>query len=186
VQNWHLLLTGLGGTWIFLTIALGAAAWAVMYPASSPIPLASSAPAADEGPLQWYYNITMHGGPLSGSNVASLAFPGANISQKEVSLKSAVIRSAIDGSEVTLKVDAQSQLVPIDQINLIPPGAPVKLVAVFPKQGGLNKDEFLASWSRFNLVVKDDAKEYRVPFNEGTIAVFFPGMVGPRVTKKTQ
>ncbi|WP_156433701.1 hypothetical protein [Bradyrhizobium retamae] len=177
-----MLLFGILGTWVFLTFSVVLFVWAIFHP--RPMPLQASAPARDDGPLQWYYNIVMNGGPLAGSNVGSLTFPGGNISQKEVSLKSAAIRSAIDGSELTLKVDTQNELVAIDQINLIPPGAPIRLVAVFPKQGGLSKEEFLASWSRFNLVVKDDTKEYRVPFNEGSIAPFFPGMVGPRVTKK--
>ena len=147
-----------------------------------PAPGAQAAPTADEGPLRWYAHIGLYVG--MGSNIASLNFRGENISQKEVTLKSAAIRSAVDGSEVPLKVDAQSEFLSIDQINLIPPGAPISLVAVFPKQGGLTKEEFLASWSRFYLVVSDDVKEYRVPFNEAAVAPFFPGMVGPRVTKK--
>ena len=178
-----MLVIGIIGTWVFLTMALGLSAWMVLQPQASVA--RASAQTADEGPLQWYYNLTMHGGPLSGSSVASLMFSGANVSQKEVLLKSAVIRSAIDGSEIVIKVDAQNEWVAVDQINLIPPGAPVKLIAVFSKQGGITKEEFLASWARFNLVVKDDTKEYRVPFNEGSIAPFFPGMVGPRVTKKS-
>ena len=78
---------------------------------------------------------------------------------------------------------AENELVSVDDINLIPPGSPIRLVAKF-NSPGLSKDEFLAVWSRFNLVVKDDVKEYRIPFNEAIMAVFFPGMVGPHITKK--
>jgi hypothetical protein len=43
---------------------------------------------------------------------------------------------------------------------------------------------FLETWSKFNFIVEDDTKTYRLPYNEGHLMVFFPGMVGPRITKK--
>ena len=126
----------------------------------------------------------MYGGPAAGSNIASLSFHGVNSSQREVQLKSAVLRSAIDGSEIIMKIVAQDKMVGIDEINLIPSGAPVKLTAVMPKQGGFTADEFLASWSRFNFIVTDDTREYRLPFNEASIAPFFPGRVGPSPSRR--
>jgi hypothetical protein len=182
IAQW-LLLSGMAGSWISASLALGAGAWIIL----SPSPTSSATapiPAADDGPLRWFGNIEMYGGPLANSNIASLSFSGVNSSQREVQLKSAVLRSAIDGSEIVLKIVAQDKLVGIDEINLIPSGAPIKLTAVMPKQGGFTADEFIASWSRFNFIVTDDTREYRLPFNEATIAVFFPGRVGPRVTKK--
>ncbi|WP_128919704.1 hypothetical protein [Bradyrhizobium nanningense] len=180
-----LLLVGLGGLWLFGSMAVAAGAWMVWNGSSSTtVGAASIAPAAEDGPLRWFGNLEMFGGSAAGLNVHQLSFHGLNASQREVRLISAAIRSAIDGSEITLKVQAPDQLVAIDQINLVPSGAPIKLTAVMPKQGGFTADEFLASWSRFNFIARDDEREYRIPFNEAAIAPFFPGRVGPRVTKK--
>jgi len=91
-----------------------------------------------------------------------------------------------------LEVVAQNENLPIDQIELIPPGAPIQLLAKFGppdpnapgKILGLDSKTFLETWRQFSLNVQDDTKAYRVTFNEGDLAVFFPGIVGPHVTKK--
>jgi hypothetical protein len=49
---------------------------------------------------------------------------------------------------------------------------------------GLDAKTFLETWSQFYLNVEDDTKTYRLPFNEGNLMAFFPGMVGPHITKK--
>jgi hypothetical protein len=81
----------------------------------------------DEGPLVWFVNLTMEGGPLQGRNVFSLQFRGYNKSSKEVRLKSARLVSSIDGAELTLEVVADGDIVPINQIGLIPAQAPITL-----------------------------------------------------------
>jgi hypothetical protein len=139
----------------------------------------------------------MEGGPPVSRPVYSLAFIGDNRSQKEVTLKSASIVSAKNGKKIDLEVIARDDkgeniIVPINQINLIPPGAPIKLIAKFGdpdpnalgKILGLGPKLFLESWSQFYVNVEDDTRSYRIPFNEGSLMAFFPGMVGPHITKK--
>jgi hypothetical protein len=189
-----MLVVGILGTWIFLSLAAGAAAWSI-YQNQGLISIPQKE--ADAGPLQWYYNLEMEGGPPSGRPVFSLTFLGNNISQKEVLLKSASIVSAKNGKKIDLDVVARDDsgtnaVIPISQINLIPPGAPVRLVAKFGdpdpnapgKILGLDAKTFLETWSQFYVNAEDDTKAYRVPFNEGSLMSFFPGMVGPHITKK--
>ncbi len=102
---------------------------------------------------------------------------GANTSQTEVTL------AANTGATIDLKVEAEGSYVNIDRINPIPPGAPVNLLADFTP-GGLPREQFIKDWSKFTLYVKDNQREYRFPFNEGNIAPFFPGLVGPHITEK--
>jgi hypothetical protein len=182
VEPWHFLAVGLVGTWLFMTIALGAVGWMIWRGGGLGSAL-GAAQVQEEGPLRWFYNLTLDGG--FGRNVYALTFAGTNASQGEVRLKEAHIRSAINGAELALEVDAgKDGTIPIDQISLVPPGAPIKLIAKFNLPEGIPPAEFVATWGKFSLVVKDDTREYRVPFNEGHIAVFFPGMVGPHISKK--
>ncbi|MGN8547630.1 hypothetical protein ACQPTN_23805 [Bradyrhizobium sp. 13971] len=131
-----MLLVGIAGTWLFVSIALGAAAWMIAHPFQEP----TIAPArivtssnADGSPLFWSASLGLEGGPgksISG-NVFSLRFYGKNGSQKEVRLKNASIISAISGATVPVEILAQGEIVPIDQIELIPPGAPIEMIAKF-------------------------------------------------------
>jgi len=187
------LLIGIAGTWLFLTIALGAAAWVVWHGQGFAIGSSAIAGNADDGPMQGYKGgIVMEGGPLSRLNVFSLKFRGVNVSQKEVQLKDASIISAVNGTKIPLEIIAQGELVPLNQVELIPPGAPVELIAKFGppdpnapgKILGLEPKVFLETWRQFSLNIQDDSKSYRLSFNEGDLAPFFPGMVGPHVTKK--
>jgi ribosomal protein S8E len=80
------------------------------------------------GPLRWYTNLEMEGGPPLARPVFSLTFMGGNVSQKEVSLKTANIVSAINGKRVQLEIIARddqgkNEVTPIEEINLIPPVA---------------------------------------------------------------
>ncbi|WP_425906991.1 hypothetical protein [Nitrobacter sp. TKz-YC02] len=189
------LIGGLIGTWLFLTFSIGVAVWLLLQPSS----MVSTQPtaAAQDGPLTWYTNLSMEGGPPIGRPVYSLTFLGQNTSQKEVALKSASIISLKSGRKIDLEVIAQDnagddRIVPTDEINLIPPGAPIKLIAKFGdpdpnapgKIRGLESKTFLETWSQFHLSVKDDTRSYRLPFNEGSLMAFFPGMVGPHITTK--
>jgi hypothetical protein len=185
-------LAGIVGSWIFLTFTLAVAAWMVADPAST---------TANEsgGPLKWYTNLEMEGGPPLGRPVFSLTFMGGNASQKEVSLKTANIVSAINGTQVQLEIIARddhgkNEVTPIKEINLIPPGAPIRLVATFGdpdpnapgKILGLDPKIFLDTWRQFYLNIEDDSKSYKLPFNEGSLMAFFPGIVGPHVTRKAK
>jgi hypothetical protein len=58
-------------------------------------------------------------------------------------------------------------------------------VAKFNLPEGLEAKVFLETWRQFFFNVEDDSRKYRLPYNEGQLAPFFPGMVGPRVTKRT-
>jgi hypothetical protein len=97
-----------------------------------------------------------------------------------------------NGTKLPLEIVAQNELVPLNQVELIPPGAPVELIAKFGppdpnspgKILGLEPKIFLETWRQFSLNIQDDTKSYRLSYNEGDLAPFFPGMVGPHVTKK--
>lgn len=189
-----MLLIGILGTWIFLSFTLAVLAWTIAYP---PVTAQAAVVPVDDGPLRWFSNLEMEGGPPAGRPVFSLTFFGGNASEKEVLLKSASIVSATNGRKINLEAIArndkgENSVVPIDQINLIPPGAPIRLVAKFGdpdpnapgKILGLDAKTFLETWSKFYVNIEDDTKTYRVPFNEGNLMPFFPGMVGPHITKK--
>jgi hypothetical protein len=188
-----LLFGGLLGLWLSVTVTLGAVAWIIVSGGSLAIPQV----AIDDGPLRWFANLEMEGGPQLGRNVFSLTFNGVNGSQKEVALKTANIVSAVNGTKLALEIIAQNEaqrneVTPIDSVNLIPPGAPVRLVAKFGapdptspgKILGLEPKVFLETWRQFYFVVEDDSRTYRLPYNEAHLMPFFPGAVGPRVTKK--
>jgi hypothetical protein len=181
VQAWQIFAVGTAGAWLFASIAIVALLWFIV--SNKGFALASSGASSEEnGPLEWYYNLELEGG--GNRPIFSLRFRGQNVSQKEVLLKSASIRSAIKGAEIPLEVIAENEFLRLDQINLIPSGAPIHLIAKFNLPDGVSVDDFLATWSKFNLVVTDDTREYRLPFNEGNIAPFFPGKVGPHISKK--
>jgi hypothetical protein len=88
-----ILLIGLAGTWLFMTIGLGTAAWMVWTQQGFAIGVSGIGAGVkeDDGPMQWFRNLTMEGGLLQTRNVFSLKFRDVNISQKEVELKSASI-----------------------------------------------------------------------------------------------
>ena len=152
--------------------------------------------AADEGPLQWVYNFSMEGG-TGGANVFSLRFRGANTSKKPIELKNAELISLIDGSRLRLEIVATDEqgdtnIVPIDRVQLIPPGAPIELVAKFGppdpatpgKILGLDPKTFLERWRQFSFNATDDFRSYQTEFNETAMMPFFQGKVGPRVSVK--
>jgi hypothetical protein len=147
---------------------------------------------SDDGPLVWFVNLTMEGGPLQGRNVFSLQFRGLNKSANEVQLKAANIVSGIDGTSLPLEIVADNEVVPLSSVGLIPAGAPITLVAKFGppdpaaagKILGLDAKAFLDRWRQFSFNIEDDRRKYRIPFNEASVAPFFPNLVGPRVTRK--
>jgi hypothetical protein len=128
-----------------MTLAMGAAIWALFKNQS----LAGSIQQVQgEGPLQWFSNLTMEGG--LGEKVYSLKFYRRNASQKEVQLKDANIISAINGTKLPLEIVARKDgIIPIDQAGLVPPGAPLELVAKFNLPEGLEAKVFLETWRQF-------------------------------------
>ena len=189
VENWQLLLFGLGGTWLFLSLTIAAAAYWLMQ-------TRSTVAAVDEGPLQWVYSFSLEGG-MNGANVFSLRFRGANTSKKPVELKGAELISLIDGARLSLDIaatDAQgnSKIGPIDKVQLIPPGAPIELVAKFGPPDpavpgnilGVVPKDFLEIWRKFSFNATDDTRSYQMEFNENSMMPFFQGKVGPRVSIK--
>jgi hypothetical protein len=190
VQNWHVLLTGLAGTWLFLTVTVASAAYWLMQ-------TRTTVAAVDEGPLQWVSSFSKEGGGVGGQNVASLRFHGANTSKKPIELKKAELISLIDGSRLKLEivaVDAQgnTKIVPIENVQLVPPGAPLELVAKFGPPDpatpgyilGLEPKAFLERWRKFSFNATDDTRSYQMEFNETAMMPFFQGKVGPRVSIK--
>jgi hypothetical protein len=189
VQTWQLLLVGLGGTWVFVTIAIVAASlW--LYEARS------SLAASDDGPLQWVQNFSMQGG-MGGPKVIALHFRGANTSKKPIELKRANLISLIDGSQLEMEIAAtdaagNASVVPLSKIQLIPPGAPIELIAKFgppdPANAsfvlGMDPKDFLDKWRKFSFNATDDVRSYMFEFNETAMMPFFQGKVGPRVSVK--
>jgi hypothetical protein len=188
------LLVGIVGSWAFITVGLGAAGW-MIWTHQGFAATRQSAP-ADEGPIQWNSFFSIEGNLAS--KVFSLRFPGANISKtRALQLKEANIVSAIDGTLLPLDVVAvdaagDTKIVPIGQIQLIPPGARIELVAKFgpPDNNvagnvlGLDPKAFLEKWRQFSFNVTDDVRTYRYDYNDSHMMVFFQGKVGPRVMIK--
>jgi hypothetical protein len=91
-----------------------------------------------------------------------------------------------------LEIVAQAEIVPLDQIELLPAGAPIELVAKLGPPApanpgkilGLDAKTFLETWRQFSFNVEDDTRKYRISYNEANVAPFFPGLIGPHVTKK--
>jgi hypothetical protein len=195
VQNWHVLLTGIAGTWIFLSLTFGAAAYWIYQNQN----MVAGAPTtqADAGPISWVYNLSMERAGMNGVNIGALRFRGANISKAHLQLKSAEITSLVDGTQLHLDIVAtdnagNSKIVPIDKVQLIPPGAPIEVVAKLGPPDpampgyvlGIDADTFLAKWRQFSFSATDDTRSYKMDFNENIMMVFFQGKVGPRVAIK--
>ncbi|MDF0520641.1 hypothetical protein P0R31_25685 [Bradyrhizobium yuanmingense] len=147
----------------------------------------------DAGPLVWFTNLTMEGGPLTGNNVFTLQFRGLNKSNKGVTIRTAKIISRVDNSVLGLEIAADGALVPITDVAPIPPDAPITLVAKFGppdpnapgKILGLDAKTFLDTWRSFAFTIEDDTpRTYNLQYDESSISPFFPNMIGPRVSKK--
>jgi hypothetical protein len=77
-------------------------------------------------------------------------------------------------------------------VQLIPPGAPIEMVAKFGPPDpstpghvlGLDPKSFLEKWRQFSFNATDNSRSYQIEFNETAMMPFFQGKVGPRVTVK--
>lgn len=186
------LFAGVLGTWISLTACLGAGAWIIWTGHG----LAGLSAESDPGPIRWGGSFSIEGDLRT--KVLSLRFLGVNVSQTEaLQLKEANILSAIDGTLLPLEIvgvtaNGETKIVPIDKVQLIPPGARVELVAKFgdPDPGhpgmilGLEPKTFLEKWRQFSFNVKDNIRSYRINFDDRAMMVFFQGKVGPRIMIK--
>lgn len=176
-----ILIVGVLGTWLFMTIGLGAAVWLTWkHQGFAP----SDQSAAPEGPIQWNGPFSIEGDLRS--KIFSLRFSGVNISKsKALQLKEANILSAIDGTLLPLDVvavDAQgdTKIVPINQIQLIPPGARIELVAKFGPPDpnvpgnvlGVDPKSLLDKWRQFSFNVTDDVRTYRFDYNDSNMMPF--------------
>jgi len=136
---------------------------------------------------------------LNGINISALRFRGANISKKLVHLKEATITSLIDGTRLPLDIVASDshgnfKNVPLDKVQLIPPGASIELlVKLGPPDPatpgyvlGVDADTLLAKWRQFSFEASDETRSYRMDFNENVMMIFFQGKVGPRVALKPE
>jgi hypothetical protein len=182
-----IILIAVGTAWLGITVALGAAAWA-LWNGNLSAPTSASSPAPkDEGPLSWIDNLWLNGG-MGGQNVFNISFKGANISKHAVQIKSAEIQSGVTGTRLPLDIVAavgqDNETVKLDQIEPIPPGARIELVARFNPPEGLPPKDFLETWRQFSVNIIDDSRSYNFGFNENVMMVFFEGKVGPRVTKR--
>jgi hypothetical protein len=190
-----MLLFGIFGTWIFLTLTLGVVAWTIAYPP----PALGKTASIDEGPISWLQGFSSMEGGMNGLNVFALSFQGANISKEAIELKSAHITSLIDGTRLDLEIigndpEGKSKIVPINRVQLIAPGAPIELVAKFGppdpnapgKILGLDPKVFLEKWRQFSFNAADNRRAYHFDVNENAFMVFFKGKVGPRVTLKPE
>lgn len=193
-----MFLIGIIGTWVFMTVTVGAAAW--MIRSGQPFAIGTTGigvgATEDPGPLQWVYNFSLEGG--FGHNVFSLTFRGANTSKMPIQIKEANIISLVDGTFLPLEIVGvdpktdENRVVAIDKVQLITPGAPIQLVAKFGppdpnnpgKILGLDAKTFLEKWRQFSFNVKDDVRSYKLDFNENSLMPFFQGKVGPRVMIK--
>ena len=174
----------------YLTLAVGVVLFslaAVLFTKKSLTPKDIVSELGGAGAIEWYSNLTLEGG--NRIPVYSLRFYGRNKSVAEVELKDAYITSAINGSKITLEVVAmnqqgQSEIVPLERIELIPPGAPIELVAKFNPPDGLATAGFVATWGALFFNAIDAERSYRHEVSEKQLAGFFPGRLGPRVTQK--
>jgi hypothetical protein len=190
-----MLLFGILGTWVFLTLTLGMVAWTI----ASPPAAAGKTASIDEGPVAWLQGFSSMEGGLAGFNVFALRFQGANISKEAIELRSARITSLIDGTRLDLEIvgndqDGTSKIVPINRVQLIAPGAPIELVAKFGPPDpstpgnimGLDPRVFLEKWRQFSFDAADNKRAYHFDVNENAFMVFFKGKVGPSVTLKPE
>jgi hypothetical protein len=190
-----MLLFGILGTWVFVTLALGVVAWTI----ANPPPALRKAGPVDEGPISWLQGFSSMEGGMNGFNVFALTFQGANISKESIELKSAHITSLIDGTRLDLEIvgndqSGTSKVVPINQVQLIAPGAPIELVVKFGppdpnapgKIMGLDPKVFLEKWRQFSFDAADNKRTYHFDVNENAFMIFFKGKVGPRVVLKPE
>jgi hypothetical protein len=150
-------------------------------------------PASGE-PIEWRpsFSQTMN---MDGSSYSacSIIFSGKNASSREISLEEAYLVSGVTGNIVPIMVNVGKltgyiELVPVTDINPVPPEAEIELV--YELRPYLAEQDFMRLWGMVSLVVKYGGVEHRRTFDDETIARLFPRVQHvpprPRVTKRLQ
>jgi hypothetical protein len=122
----------------------------------------------------------------TGTVVAAVYISGRTKDQY-VRLEDAVICSKLAGDGVQMVVGIgdnsasleKEDFVEIQDLNPMPPGALVRLVAFIVP--ALAPKEFLARWQNIDFIAKYNGVFHRLEFD---FSSSFPGVVGPRTTKR--
>jgi hypothetical protein len=149
-------------------------------------------PTQSTGPITWngsfgFSQTTDASGELM---LLAVVFDGKNTSSAPIQLTDAYIISELTGEKETLQVNiGPGQLIPIGEINQIPPDATIELYG--PLKPGLHAAEFLERWGKLRLHAEyGNNTQYDRIFDEKTVAAYlnqFPfSNLGPHVTKKPQ
>jgi hypothetical protein len=134
------------------------------------------------GPIEWNVNF---GRTYNSDHIYALQLSGVNQSDASVFFKAATISSRITGNMINMKADlgSEGKLAP-DEINPIPPHAIIRLVAQINPPDGLEMRDFLDEWKELDFTARYDETIFRLHFTEAVMKFQFPGILGPRVTKK--
>lgn len=176
----YTIMAGLALGWLAISLVAGTSLylfWTGKFFAMSEPQLAE---ASKELPIKWENHLSMT--PGDGA-IKALQFRGFNLSDGEVSLTSASIISSVNGHQVLLSADAGPDgIIPINELNLIPAKAPIVLVAEFvpPVAHG----QFIDEWKKFTFNAEYAGTVYRFTYDEAMMSLFFPGKLGPRLSKK--
>jgi hypothetical protein len=138
------------------------------------------------GPVSWN---TIFGTTRNSERMFALFLDGTSISKKPVQMTGAFLESGITGERLEMKIqDTRSTdtFFPSES-NPIPVDAPVRLFTQLNFPDGLENKVFLERWGKiwFNATYENE-KPTRILFDEKTMQSYFPGLVGPHVTKRTK
>jgi hypothetical protein len=119
---------------------------------------------------------------------SSLQMLAINEGNRQVVFKDAFIRSAITGQRLDMQAGLMGNAPPASEINPIPPGARLDLIARFPGRG-LSIRTYILEWSKVIFTAQYDGREYSVSFDLGTEALkaeraHLPKAPDPRVTRR--
>jgi hypothetical protein len=157
---------------------------------SGPAPASNTAQSPDSvgGPITWDHQMGVsQTGDSNGLILLAILMSGKNTSSSPVQLKGAYLISELTGAKEDLKINIGiNNLVPIPDVNEIPPGALIELWA--PLRTPLNATDFMAQWGRFQFHADYDNTKFDMVFDESFVAnrlAQFPSAhIGPHVTKK--
>ncbi len=140
-------------------------------------------------PIEWNSDLGFsQTGDEQGLVLLAIVFYGMNVGADPVQLRSAYVSSELTGEREALQVGLgnPNQLTPIQEINPIPPHAPIELWAVL--KPSLHADEFLTKWGQVRLHVEYDGTKEDKIFDEKTITAelgrYPTAHLGPHITKK--
>jgi hypothetical protein len=139
-------------------------------------------PNLDSGPISWNADLsTWTTGDSEGPLLLGIAIRGTSIGF--VDLKDAYIISDVTGEKKSLQVSTAPGpvLSPLNEINQIPPGAPLELWATF--KPAIRPNDLLTQWHRFHFHADYAGTVYDHVFDVTMLANQFPNM-GPHATKK--